>query len=352
MRLKLLFLLLFYCLTLNVYSQTTQQQQAQPAPPQRPVTPAQPPPPPPVPQQPSAPASPQRAAPQQAIIDEDEVIRVDANLVVVPVSVTDLKGQPVLGLKTGDFRLLENGRQQDITDIGDPEQVPLELVLLFDVSGSVDARFPFQKEAASKFLKQVTRPVDKVTVFAIDRTPKLQASRVDSNEAASKVLAIQPAKSPTAFYDTVVEAARFLKSSTPGRHRRVVIAISDGEDTFSDKFKTATAALVEVQRADAVFYSINPSGEALKLNKISTRGQVGMSTIATATGGSAFVPEYTENLEAVFQQIAAELRAQYLLQYYSKSEAASGTFLPIQVSTPRLSGNKIRARQGYYSARR
>src|SRR4051812_30325548 len=88
--------------------------------------------------------------------DEDyEVVRVTSNLIVVPVSVTDAAGQPVLGLKIPDFRLDEEGRQQEVAQIGDPEQTPLDIALLLDVSGSVDARFAFEQQAAAAFLKQV-----------------------------------------------------------------------------------------------------------------------------------------------------------------------------------------------------
>jgi Ca-activated chloride channel homolog len=74
--------------------------------------------------------------------------------------------------------------------------------------------------------------------------------------------------------------------------------------------------------------------------------------LATSTGGTSFVPERLEDLDAVFRQIAAELRSQYLLQYYSKSEAPNGTFLTIGVQVPKRLDLKIRARQGYYVKRK
>ncbi len=104
----------------------------------------------------------------------------------------------------------------------------------------------------------------------------------------------------------------------------------------------------EVQAADAVFYSINPSGNALRLNDISTRAQNNMRQLADATGGNSFVPERLENLDTVFRQIANELRAQYLLQYYSNSNAPAGKFLNIKVGVPARAGARVRARQGYY----
>src|ERR1700681_99724 len=77
---------------------------------------------------------------------EYEVLKVSSNLVVVPLSVTNSQGQPVLGLKQTDFRIEEDGHAQEISQLGDPEQVPLDIALLIDVSASVDARFVFEQK--------------------------------------------------------------------------------------------------------------------------------------------------------------------------------------------------------------
>src|SRR5689334_23199002 len=124
------------------------------------------PPPPPVPRYQPKPT------PTPAPIEYD-VVRVTSNLVGVPVSVTDAQGQPVRDLKPGDFRIEEDGKQQEIAQLGDPEQVPLDIALLIDVSSSVVARFDFEREAASRFLERVLKPEDRATIFAIDETPKL-----------------------------------------------------------------------------------------------------------------------------------------------------------------------------------
>lgn len=349
---------------------------------QQPSSPAPPPPPPPADATPPASEKqpggikPPMAQPTPSDDDNYEVLRVTSNLVVVPVSVTDAAGQPVLGLTATDFRLEEEGRPQEIAQIGDPEQVPLDIALLFDISLSVAARFDFEKEAASRFLKQVMKSGDRATIFTIGSDPRLEQPLDSSERATAKLVSIKPAKGATAFYDTVVEAARYLTQNTPASRRRVIVVISDGEDTYSDKIKKAIGAtpqerdslkledrmkihnrvmlevLREVQKAEAAFYSINPSGEALKLNVISKRAQEGMEQLATATGGTSFVPEKLENLDAVFRQIAAELRSQYLLQYYSNDESPSGKFLRIKVSAPTRPQLRIRARQGYYTKRK
>jgi VWFA-related protein len=78
------------------------------------------------------------------------------------------------------------------------------------------------------------------------------------------------------------------------------------------------------------------------------RAQGGMQTVADATGGAAYIPARQDDLETIFRQIAAELRAQYLLQYLSNNQAQAGKFLRIKVATPTRPDLRIRARQGYF----
>jgi len=329
-------------------------------------------PPPPVQRRPTPTPTPAK----EETIDETEVVRVTSNLVVVPVAVTDSAGNAVQGLKKEDFRLEEEGRAQELQAVGDADQVPLDIAIVFDISSSVTKNFDFEKRSAAGFLKEVLKPIDRAAVFGLAERPQLVQPLATADSATSKLLTIPAALSPTgtAFYDTVKAAARYLAQNAPERNRRVILVISDGEDNFSDDVRDAMLAegkngatqaeamesqralharavqkvLREVQHADAVFYSINPSGPGLRLNIISQRAQDQMKMLADSTGGNAFVPPRLEDLETIFRQIAAELRAQYLLQYLSNNEAPAGKFLRIKVTTPARNGLQIRARQGYY----
>jgi Ca-activated chloride channel homolog len=335
------------------------------------------PPPPPVPKPKPTPTP---KPPADEVLD---VVRVTSNLVMVPVSVVDSSGHAVQGLKVGDFRLEEEGRPQEIAEIGDPEQVPLDIALLFDVSSSVSEKnfFAFQQNAAATFLKEVMKPVDKAAVFTITDTATLIQPLASAEVAAAKVLTIPAATSPvpTAFYDTVSAAARYLMENSPGRHRRVILVLSDGDDNYSNQIRNLSVAEVKaanennqttaasarvglqgqhrravldvqqaVQKADATFYSVNPGGPSVHLNQISTRAEIGMEAIAEATGGTAFVPDGAKDLEGVFRQVAAELRGQYLLQYYANAESGAGQFRRIKVLVPPHPQVRVRARQGYY----
>lgn len=316
--------------------------------------------------------------PEKEVLD---VIRTSSNLVMVPVSVTDRDGQAIQGLTKADFALHEEGKKQEISDIGDPEQVPLAIALLFDVSSSVSQKgfFAFQQNAAAAFLKQVMKPADKAAIFTIGSTPTMVQPLSSAEAAAAKMLTIPPATTSvaTAFYDSVSAAAAYLQTA-PSQYRRVIVVISDGDDNNSHRIVsmpqaevrasqngqlTGSAARVGLQarhqvavtevqqaaqKADAIFYSINPGGPSVRLNQISMRAETGMEAIAEATGGTAFVPDGEKDLERVFRQVAAELRGQYLIQYYANTEAPAAQFRRIQVAVPARPDVRVRARQGYY----
>lgn len=336
------------------------------------------------------------------ISEEDQVIKVDSRLVVIPVSVTDAKGEPVLGLKAADFRVLEENRQQVIENVGSADSVPLEIVLLFDISATTSTMFNFQQETAAKFLQDVMRPVDRAAVYSVGAMPVLVRGRDTAEGAIAGIRTIKPTTQSTAFFDSVATAAGYLQANAPSGTRRVVVVISDGEDTNSERIAKAMqsgyakageninkldnkqlyeftvksrneASIKErarvgksLQDADTVFYSINPAGSSYQLNKISVYGQENMQQFADQTGGSAFLPKFLpvdtkdplQNsgnmkrnkvvLETIFRQLASELRAQYLVQYYSDGEFPNNKFVKLDVALTNPALGRIRARRGYY----
>ncbi|MBA3769120.1 MAG: VWA domain-containing protein [Blastocatellia bacterium] len=345
-------------------------------------------------------SSAQTATPTPKIEEDNAVIRVDSRLIVIPASVTNAKGEAVSGLTEKDFRVLEEGRPQTIESIGTAEKVPLEIALLFDISASTDKMFQFELETAAKFLRDVMRAEDRATVFTIGKRPVLIGGRDNADAAAAKIRAITPTKDFTAFYDTVGEAARYLSNVSPEGTRRVILVISDGEDTNSaaiakainDGYKKINVSKLDnktlyqltvksrneaasrerskilklLQDGDTVFYSINPAGSSYTLNQMSVFGQETMASFATSTGGTAFLPKFrpldtkdalanqsnqrqnTETLSRIFAQLANELRAQYVIRYNAESDYPTGKFIKLNLSVPARPDVRIRARQGYY----
>ncbi len=335
--------------------------------------------------------------------DDGDVIKVSSRLVVVPVSVTDSNGEPILGLKPESFQIKEENRLQAIESVGSAENVPLEITLLFDISATTSPMFKFQQETAAKFLQEVMKPDDRATIYTVGANPLLVSSRETAERSVKAIRSIVPTKQFTAFYDSVSAAAEFLRRNAPDGTRRVMVVISDGEDTNSTRIARAIqagyakagakvntldtktlyqltvasrdeASLKErvlvsksLQNADTVFYSINPAGSSFQLNKISVFGQANMQKFADETGGTAFLPKFqpidtkkdmdnvanmkknTEVLEKIFRQLANELRAQYLVQYYSESEFPVNKFVKLDVGLTSPGNSRVRARQGYYA---
>jgi Ca-activated chloride channel family protein len=300
--------------------------------------------------------------------EELDVVRVTSNLIAVPVSVTDANGQPVLGLTANQFRIEEDGRSQQIAQLGDPEQVPLDIALLIDVSASVEARFAFEQKAAADFLRQVLKPGDRASVFAIDQTARMIQPFTNAEVAARKLMTLTAGQGYTAFFDSVLAAEKYLDTNSSQGRRRVIVVLSDGDDTariadlhsrgnsqFSAlqnqvRFIERVQADVvrEIQRSEVTFYSINPSGRTMHLNVRIARSQTGMEKLAAATGGAAFVPASESDLPVIFQRIASEIRSQYLLQYYSDNKAGGAVFRRIKVTAPARPELRLRAREGYF----
>ncbi len=335
------------------------------------------------------------------IIEEDKtLVKIESRLVVVPVSVLDSAGQPVLGLTAENFRVLENNKAQEIAEVGDAEKVPLEIAILFDISATTNSMFEFEQETAIKFLQEVMRPEDRATIITVGNNPSIIQTRDTASKSAISIRSIRASKEQTAFYDSISSAAEYLQTNTPSGRRKVIIIISDGEDTNSDgviraiwnaerklvdnklsrdelrnirvkarddaKVKEQLKVLKALQNADTVFYSVNPAGSSYKLNKISVFGQGNMQKFADETGGTAFLPKFlpidiqdsyqkesntrknTETLEGIFRQLANELRAQYLLQYYSDGDFPINQYINLKVGLSNSQNHRVRARQGYF----
>lgn len=344
------------------------------------------------------------STPPEMVIEDDEVINIDSRLVIVPVSITDGNGVPVKGLGPENFTIRENKKLQDIEEVTDADKVPLEIALLFDISGTTEPMFEFEQQTAVQFLQDVMRTGDHATIFTIGETPLLAQERNVVNISTATVRSLAPTKSQTAFFDTVSAAADYLRRNAPAKSRKVVITISDGEDNASQgimrgnslayrdvsanlnrltpkslteklakrrndsRIAEQSKTLKKLQDGDTVFYSINPAGSSYKLNKISVSGQQNMQRFADETGGSAFLPKFlpidlksnyerasnirqnTETLNAIFSRLKNELQAQYLVQYYSSNDLAPDSYVDIDLNVNvRLpQGINVRSRKGYF----
>jgi Ca-activated chloride channel family protein len=283
---------------------------------------------------------------------EDKPIRLSADLVTVLASVSDPAGNLVSDLTREDFEIYEDNAQQDIAGLYREEQKSLRLVFLFDTSGSIRSRFDFEKRAAALFFKHVLQPGDEAAIISVATDPTLEVGFIpDADKLVSTLEHLKPGGA-TALYNALLDAAKLLRRA-PGRH--VIVVLSDGTDTSSSA--TLAQGLAEVQKSDAVIYSVHSMGVAPSPNVQDLAGEFVMKAMSEDTGGRAFFPPiYTDakkearDLDEIYKRVAAEIRAQYVLTYYSKAGARDDRFRAIRVQVKRP-GLQVRARRGYYTAK-
>jgi hypothetical protein len=158
------------------------------------------------PPRPKEPA-PKEPASKEPVQDQDDAIRLSSRLVMVPVSATDASGQPVKDLKAEDIVIEEEGQPQRAVALGEPGKTPVEIALLFDLSGSTHSQFAFEQQAAVQFIKEVLKPSDAISLFSIGITPKMVRARATGGEEAiAGIKSMTPLKEPTAFFDSVGRA--------------------------------------------------------------------------------------------------------------------------------------------------
>lgn len=318
-------------------------------------------PPPPKPQPPSAgqarrPGSPPSADTRPRRVgdepQEDKPLKLKADLVTVITSVTDSSGNQVNDLSQKDFDLFEDEAPQEIAGFYREGQVPLRLAFLFDVSGSIRHRIDFEKRAAAQFFRNVMRPGDQAALFSISSDAKIELQLTPDVEQLVNAISDLKPQGATALYDGIILAAKYLR---PAEGRHVMVVLSDGTDTVSTS--TLAQALTEAQRSDAVIYGVHSTGVAPSASVQDLAGEFVLKAMCEDTGGRAFFPPIYEDqkkeardLDEIYKRLAGEVRAQFVLTYYSKSEPKPGTFRSIRVEVKRP-GLQVRARRGYYTAK-
>ncbi len=291
------------------------------------------------------------------IEDDNETIRVDSTLVPIPVSVLDGRGVPLTNLKLGDFLLQIDGKPAEIGDLARSE-TPVRLALLFDNSSSVSVAREFEKKAAIRFFRRVIRPEkDLVALFSVATVSHLeQPLTKDVSMLVQAIEGFAPPAGATALLDGIIEAANYMKDV---QGRRVIVIVSDGDDTVSDSnFDDVLKALqvancqVYVVKTTDFENSIRTGQRTGNANLRQLAAERRMQEFAAQTGGAVYSPIDEDELDRAFAQISAELSQQYILSYYPENDAEKrGAFRTIGLSVKTRPNLQVRARKGYYVPR-
>jgi Ca-activated chloride channel family protein len=268
-------------------------------------------------------------------------IRVNVNLVNVLVSVLDEHNRPAPDLPRESFQLFEEGVEQKIEVFESETQLPLDLALMIDSSLSAHKEIAFEQEAAAHFIRQVLRPADRLSVFAVGESVTQLANFSDNVATLEAAVRRMPSDSGTSIYDAVLLASRSLERRGEDRRRVIILVTDAGETTSRADFD---AARKEAVRSGSLLYTIvirpvkNESGR-------NTAGEHALETITDTMGGAMFYPDTVGELDGIFDRINRELRTQYRLGYYPNPRGPANTYRQIEVKVP--GKYQVRHRKSY-----
>lgn len=264
---------------------------------------------------------------------------VDVHVVQVSVLVRDDKGEFVRGLTAKDFRLLEDGTPQRLTNVAD-EDTPLEVVMALDISASMADAIGDVRTSARTFIGAL-RERDALTILGFNDNIFTVARRESQAEARLKALDRLAPWGATSLYDVISRGVTLLRAQ-PGRKGLVVF--SDGEDESSRL--TFEVVEKELQASDAVMYAVG-LGRGARMADLTRQ----LSRLSDASGGRTVIAPDTSQLSGAFGDVVAELSHQYVLSYSPTNEKRDGSWRALSVEIPGRKDVLIRARQGYRAKR-
>jgi Ca-activated chloride channel family protein len=270
---------------------------------------------------------------------DEEVLRVNSDLVVLNVTVTDKHGAYVHGLRRSDFKLFEDGREQTIAGFSE-EETPFSAALLLDISGSMEGRISLARSAAIRFLDGL-RPDDNVAVYSFHTTVKQVQDFAYTRDLEPRVFGLS-AEGQTVLNDAVVRAAHDL-AARPEK-RRAIVVLSDGADTHSSA--SADKALDMAFAANATIYTVDladrnaPKADAMA-------GSAALNFFATRSGGRYLQTPGGQELRAAFAAVVEELSNQYTISYRPANQTRDGRWRNIEVKITARTDAQPRTRRGY-----
>lgn len=315
--------------------------------------------------------------PLTPVEDDDELIKIDTEIVNVLFTAQDRKRRLLTNLSEKDVRILEDGVPQETTAFYRQVDLPLSLAILIDTSASQERTLPEEKLAAKAFIQSVVRPAkDEVAVVSFTGDATLEQGMTSNiarlQRAVDRVEFVPPSgylgggvvtggrvpgtppisgrnqmtQGSTAIWDAIWITSEEVLGPSPEKTRRAIILLSDGVNTYG--IKKLGDAVEAAQRSEAVIYSIGIGD-----NFYDGVDKGALRKISERTGGRAFFPRDESQLRSAFKQIQEEMRSQYLIAYIPTNQSRDGTYrkIEIQLMNQNLERERIQLthRQGYFS---
>jgi len=268
--------------------------------------------------------------------DQDDVLRINTDLVVLNVTVLDANGKFVPGLSRNDFKVLEDRAEQTISAFS-AEETPFAAAILLDTSGSMESRMTLARSAAIRFLDGL-READVAAVYSFDAKVERWNDFSPGRDLPARVYGLH-SKTLTALNDAILRASDDLAKRD--EKRRAIVVLSDGGENYSHA--SADKALDHASAAGATIYGANmsPVGPSRDI-----AGAAILKNLASKSGGRYIDQPGGQDLRDAFGEIVEELGHQYTITYRPTNRAKDGKWRAIDVKLSR-SNLTVRTRKGY-----
>ncbi len=292
------------------------------------------------------------ATPQE--VSQDDVVRVDTELVTLTATVTDQRGRYIANLKQSDFTVYEDGVKQELGYFNTGDRVPVSLGIIFDTSGSMVDKIEGVRDAVEHFVKSVSTG-DEIFLIRFSEDAELVQDFTDDRRRILRAVERLEPQGSTALYDAIFLG---LQRVTGGKHRkRALLLITDGNDT-SSSVKRDTA-LTLARKSEVTIYALGIGhGERGSFGHDQHGSQIKdtvdmrvLRAFAEPTGGAAYLLENAHQggrdlVDEAAAQVAAELKQQYTLGYYPSNKRKDDSFRQIKIELPDKS-LRVRTKRGY-----
>jgi len=279
-----------------------------------------------------------------ALAAQEVVLHVDVKLVNIFVNVTDSNGALVGGLTRENFGVTEDGHPQQIAIFERQSELPLNLTLAIDTSGSVHKDMTEEADAARRFARAILRQQDQMSLLSFATNVHELTPFTNKLSQINRGLGQLRGDWATALYDAIYLGSQKLG---PKEGRKVLVIISDGDDTVANT--TYAQALEQTLRNEVMIYSLIDVPIEASAGR-NTAGEHALITLAEQTGGKSFYVS-EGGLDKAFERVSDDLRTQYLIGYYPRNQDTGRAFHSIEVTIPRASADSfnVRHKAGYFA---
>ncbi|HKD83614.1 MAG TPA: VWA domain-containing protein [Terriglobales bacterium] len=274
-------------------------------------------------------------------------LRKDVDLVLVPVTVSDVYNHPVLSLKARDFALYEGQTEQEIRYFSH-EDAPISVGLVLDCSASMKKKIEYERQALQEFFDNANSD-DEYFAVAVSNKPRLIASAADSVGTMEDRLTSSPPHGRTALFDAIYLAISKMRSAR--YQRRALLIISDGGDNTSRYTREEIKKVIE--EADVLTYAIGIFDEEPipLLRTIEEKmGRDWLSELTDASGGRTIAADDRRKIPDIAAIVSRELRSEYVLGYRPSDDSHNGKWRKITVKVAQPSQTvrlQVHYKEGY-----